>query len=134
MKIRNGYVSNSSSSSYIVYIEKDIYPAFRNDLEKFIEGLGKIFPRFDDENFYIEEKKKTKEDFVVEYIKEVEGVKHPSQKMIKFFTKELEKEGKFNLFDNYVEIEYTIDTECYDTIGFQYLCQTFIENYNKNKK
>ena len=136
MKIRTGFVSNSSSSSFTCFIEANYFEQFLKDFEEFQTMLHKLFPKFENEWFTITEKKRGSiREQVIDYIKENEDVKHPSEDLIEFFTEKLKKNGYFNKQDNHVEIEYDVDTEDRATIGFQYLCAEFIQNYRclKNK-
>lgn len=66
---------------------------------------------------------------MIDYIKESEHVKHPTEDLIEFYTEKLKKLGYFNDQDSRVEIEYEIDSEDRRTVGFQYLCAEFIKNY-----
>ena len=130
MKIRTCFVSNSSSSSYTCFIDVNVFDQFIKDFEKYQDALHKLFPRLENEWFTVTKKNRgTIREQVIDYIKESEGVKNPSDDLIKFFTKKLKKEKYFENQTKYVEIEYVIDTECYDTIGFQNLCGEFIQNY-----
>lgn len=135
MKVRSGYVSNSSSSSFIVHIDKNKIENFKHDFNKFQSYIKEIFPQFENENFYFEIKSQpNKQDIIIDYIKNNEGVKKPSKDLIEFFSKKLEdNEGIFWRL-NKIEVEYIIDDECYDTLGFQNLCGSFIENYGLNIK
>lgn len=134
MKIRAGYVSNSSSSSFVCSIKKEFFENFQNDFYKFQEFLKEIFPHFEYKDFdYNILTKKSKKERTTEYIEEVVGFKNPPEDMIEFYLKKLEDKNYFN--DNgEVEIEFTIDSELYDRLGFDYLCQSFIENYMRCKR
>ena len=134
MKIRAGYVSNSSSSSFIASIKKELFQEFEKDFEKFQNFIKEVFPNFEYEDFYYNIlKKQSKKEETIEYIERIEGLKNPSEDMIEFFLKKLEDKNYFD--DNgEVEIEFTINSELYDRLGFDYLCQSFIENYTMCKR
>ena len=52
MKIRAGYVSNSSSSSFVASIKKELFQEFERDFEKFQNFIKEVFQNFEDEDFY----------------------------------------------------------------------------------
>lgn len=135
MKIRFGYVSNSSSSSYVCIMSQDVFAEFEKDFETYMKTLWGIFPRLNGIRFdYVPVRiDKTPMKMVKEYLAE-EGIKNPSGDIKKYFYDKFKKEGRFDNPDKKMEIRYEIDTECYDTCGFQEMCQSFIENYEKNKK
>lgn len=58
MKIRTGFVSNSSSSSFTCFIAKNSFEQFLKDFDEFQEMLRKLFPKFEYEWFAITEKKR----------------------------------------------------------------------------
>lgn len=135
MKLRTNYVSNSSSSSFTCYIEKDKINQFKKDFEDYVTFIKKMFPKYEDEEFPLEFKTYTEKEIVKHYIINQEGVKHPSEDLIEFFYDKLKKnnENIFWCLDS-VEIKYWVDTESYSTIGFQNLCENFMNNYNENIK
>lgn len=135
MKIRISFVSNSSSSSFVCFIDKNIFEQFMNDFKEYQEFLHKLFPRLENEWFEVIKKdKKSIKEQVIDYIKESEGVRNPSDDMIEFFTMKLKKNGYFDNQNEEIEIEYEIDTEAYDIRGFQNLCEQFILNYESMRK
>lgn len=134
MKIRTNYVSNSSSSSFVAYIDKKCFNQFKADFEKFVDAIKNIFPKYEGEYFALSFKTYTEREIVKQYIEEKEGVKYPSEDLIDFFMEKLKKKKDDPFWAvNFVEVEYEIDTECYETMGFQNLCREFIDNYNGNK-
>ena len=127
------YVSNSSSSSYVLYIKKDILNQFENDFEEFIHFIKNKFKQYENEDFPLIYKTYTEEEIVKKYIITKEGVKNPSDDLIEFFKEKLKKtENEKIWLKDFVEVKYEIDTESYDTIGFQNMCESFITNYNYN--
>lgn len=134
MKIRTNYVSNSSSSSFVAYIDKKWFNQFKADFEKFVDAIKNIFPKYEDEYFALSFKTYTEREIVKQYIEEKEGVKYPSEDLIDFFMEKVKKKKDDPFWAvNFVEVKYEIDTECYETTGFQNLCKEFIDNYNGNK-
>ena len=85
--------SNSSSSSYICFIDVNVFDQFIKDFEKYQETLHKLFHRLENEWFTVTKKDRgTIREQVINYIKKSEGVKNPSDDLIEFFTKKLKKE------------------------------------------
>ncbi len=135
MKIRLNYVSNSSSSSFVTYIRNDLVENFRNDFENFQNCIREIFPQWSEESFWYEiSQPKTERELTLDYLKEQEGVKRPTNDMLEFFTKKLKERKYFDEYDGKCQLKYYVDTEDYDSLGFQELCQCFIEKYDWNKK
>lgn len=133
MKIRINYVSNSSSSSYVLYIKKDMLNQFENDFEEFTDFIKNKFKQYENEDFPLIYKTYTEEEIVKKYIITHEGVKNPSNDLIEFFKEKLKKTENDEIWlKDFVEVKYEIDTESYDTIGFQNMCESFITNYNNN--
>lgn len=136
MKIRLAYVSNSSSSSFYWNIDKKYLADFEKDLNEFILFLKRMFPKYEDECFEysIENKEKDKKKITKKYVQEVERVTDPSDDLLDYFMNKLEEKNYFSDESDYFTVKYYIDTEMYETIGFQNLCSEFIEQYQNNKK